>query len=344
MAKFLLVEVAVFASIALSDLRESPYRFVSRSSLTSHVVFLPLRASQHQLYEAIAAPLLPEFFDGYNCSILAYGQTGSGKTFTMGSGALSFNDVAVGIIPRVIRAIFDYTLNAGDKWRCTVRVSFVEVYNEQVRDLLTSAGTPINVRDDCNGNVVITGMEEKEVASVGEIERVVREGTLSRATGSTKMNAQSSRSHAILVVSLEQEPVEGAVAEDGQELEHRFSKFYLVDLAGSERAKKTMSEGQRFTEGVNINKGLLALGNVIKALSSSAQKEEKTEDQSGVEAAKAGKAQRGAGESLVAHVPYRDSKLTRILQDSLGGNSRTSMIACVSPADVNADESLNTLR
>ncbi|CAE7867835.1 KIN4C, partial [Symbiodinium sp. KB8] len=320
-------------------------------------------SSQDEVYETVASPLLPKFFEGYNCSILAYGQTGSGKTYTMGSGSTSFEGHTVGLIPRVIREIFRYVETNSSKWKCTVRVSFVEVYNEQVRDLLGGvyASKTITVRDDHSGNVVMAGMEEREVAGVEELKGVVQEGTMARATGSTNMNAQSSRSHAILIVSLEQEPLahHGDASMDGtsgaegegeaEEEEHRISKFYLVDLAGSERAKKTQAEGQRLMEGININKGLLALGNVIKALSSSKSTASEEGKDGAAAAAASGSSgpQRGAGESNNAtalHVPYRDSKLTRILQDSLGGNSQTAMIACVSPADSNMDESFNTLR
>ena len=210
---------------------------------------------------------------------------------------------------------------------------------EDIRDLLVVNGSQqsVHIREVLGGGVCLAGATEKEVPSKAEMAALLEQGTLLRATATTGMNKRSSRSHAIFTITVEQRrqlPVAQASQtadsdEDNDEHEttsqasgdeeivddYLCAKMHLVDLAGSERVKRTKAEGQRLQEGININKGLLALGNVICALSESKP-----------------------------HVPYRDSKLTRMLQDSLGGNSRTCMIACVSPADINYEETLNTLR
>jgi len=211
---------------------------------------------------------------------------------------------------------------------------------EDIRDLLVVNGSQqsVHIREVLGGGVCLAGATEKEVPSKAEMAAILEQGTLLRATATTGMNKRSSRSHAIFTITVEQRrQLPAALArqtaeseEDNDENEansqgsgdeeevvddYLCAKMHLVDLAGSERVKRTKAEGQRLQEGININKGLLALGNVICALSENKP-----------------------------HVPYRDSKLTRMLQDSLGGNSRTCMIACVSPADINYEETLNTLR
>ncbi|KAI9014504.1 P-loop containing nucleoside triphosphate hydrolase protein, partial [Phycomyces nitens] len=309
----------------------------------------------------------------YNVTILAYGQTSSGKTYTMGTAQHSgrFDLEQEGIVPRAMSLLFDLlqqndtrptspsSVNSNDpptkapgrlrpvsrlsspasvsapaRYRFSVKVSFVEIYNEDLIDLLNSAPAserpPVNIREDTKGHIYWTG---------------VKEGTLNRATGSTDMNEQSSRSHAIFSVTLRQErwvshgggqisraasPVPSKLhgkqrpmsamngrADDGEWIVTN-SKFNFVDLAGSERLKRTAAEGDRRKEGININGGLLALGNVISAL--------------------------GDPSKRSTHVPYRDSKLTRLLQDSLGGSATTLMIACASPAESNLAETLNTLQ
>lgn len=191
-------------------------------------------------------------------------------------------------------------------------MSFLEIYQEDVRDLLDPVTKTINIRENADGDIVLAGVKEVEVVALDDLIRVFNQGSLSRTTGSTNMNEFSSRSHAVLSITLHQQ-----IKNKGT-TEYYSSKFNLVDLAGSERNRKTGVSGLRFKESITINTGLLALGNVISAL--------------------------GDEEHKAKHVPYRDSKITRLLQDSLGGNARTVMIACVSPADVNLDETLNTLR
>ncbi|KAK2080230.1 hypothetical protein QBZ16_000083 [Prototheca wickerhamii] len=280
-----------------------------------------------ELYGLCVAPLVAGLFQGYNATVFAYGQTGSGKTFTMGSAGFGAAEEARrGVIPRA----------------CALRVGFVEIHNEEIRDLLAppGSGAGVKIREVPGQGVCLAGATEIEVATRDELLAVLEAGTSLRATAATGMNRRSSRSHAIFSITVElrrddeeeevvvedagAERISGAHAGDQQTntnpsnplpSSYLCAKLHLVDLAGSERAKRTGATGARLQEGIEINRGLSELGNVINALAE-------------------GK----------AHVPYRNSKLTRMLQDSLGGNSRTLMLACVSPADVNLEESLNTLR
>ncbi|KAL0314906.1 UNVERIFIED_CONTAM: Kinesin-like protein KIN-4A [Sesamum angustifolium] len=295
------------------------------------------------MYEECVAPLVDGLFQGYNATVLAYGQTGSGKTYTMGT---SLKDgCQTGLIPKVMNALFSKIETLKHEIEFQLHVSFIEIHKEEVRDLLdpdsankpeianghagklTVPGKPpIQIRETSNGVITLAGSTERSVKMLKEMANCLEQGSLSRATGSTNMNSQSSRSHAIFTITMEQmRRLHPGTSSDGNlndcmTEEYLCAKLHLVDLAGSERAKRTGSDGLRFKEGVHINKGLLALGNVISALGDEKKRKE------GV------------------HVPYRDSKLTRLLQDSLGGNSRTVMIACISPADINAEETLNTLK
>ncbi|OIV97649.1 hypothetical protein TanjilG_12406 [Lupinus angustifolius] len=293
------------------------------------------------MFEECVAPLVDGLFQGYNATVLAYGQTGSGKTYTMGTG---FKDgYQSGIIPQVMNVLFNKIGTLKHQTEFQLHVSFIEILKEEVRDLLdpssmskldtanghvgkvTSPGKPpIQIRETSNGVITLAGSTEVSVATLKEMAACLEQGSMSRATGSTNMNNQSSRSHAIFTITLEQmrkiNIPNGSSLNDTMSEEYLCAKLHLVDLAGSERAKRTGSDGLRFKEGVHINKGLLALGNVISALGDEKKRKEGL------------------------HVPYRDSKLTRLLQDSLGGNSRTVMIACISPADINAEETLNTLK
>ncbi|OWZ12363.1 Kinesin [Phytophthora megakarya] len=289
---------------------------------------LGINSSQTDTYRMCVAPLVQGFLDGYNATVLAYGQTGTGKTYTMaGSGfdarGREKNGELQGMIPRVINAIFKKLQQEGNndnqgRGECTLRVEYVEIYNEELRDLLHPETTSkqLVIREDGEGNIVIAGVKSELADSKEAVFRHLVVGGASRVTGSTMMNEQSSRSHAIFSLLLEQRDIASST--------RRFSKFHLVDLAGSERAKRTGAVAGRFKESVSINQGLLALGNVISAL---------------------GDDKRRVGTAAgTIHVPYRDSKLTRLLQDSLGGNARTLMIACVSPATINFEETLNTLK
>ncbi|KAL6854583.1 hypothetical protein ACP4OV_019145 [Aristida adscensionis] len=296
------------------------------------------------MFDECVAPLVEGLFQGYNATVLAYGQTGSGKTYTMGTACKEGSHI--GIIPRAMAALFDKIESLKTQVEFQLRVSFIEILKEEVRDLLDPASAavgkvengnghaklsvpgkpPVQIREASNGVITLAGSTEVHVTTQKEMTACLEQGSLSRATGSTNMNNQSSRSHAIFTITLEQmRKTDPIMTSDGMPIEemnedYLCAKLHLVDLAGSERAKRTGSDGLRFKEGVHINRGLLALGNVISALGDEKKRKEG------------------------AHVPYRDSKLTRLLQDSLGGNSKTVMIACISPADINAEETLNTLK
>ncbi|KAJ3359916.1 hypothetical protein GGF32_008933 [Allomyces javanicus] len=268
-------------------------------------------ATQDEVYDMCARQLLEPVAQGFNATVLAYGQTGTGKTFTMGTcptGGLEHENL--GIAPRLIEALLDMLPDVNQR---LVRVSYIELYQEQVRDLLTPAhdGPEVVIREDRQGNITMQGVSQVVCQTKEDIWGLLERGSQERTVGETNMNSTSSRSHAIFSIMLEQY----VLAKDST-VECKMSKLHLVDLAGSERQKRTGADGVRFKESIKINSGLLALGNVINALAS------RTES---------------------THVRYRDSKLTRLLQDSLGGNSRTIMIACVSPVASNAQESLNTL-
>ncbi|GKU98915.1 hypothetical protein SLEP1_g11850 [Rubroshorea leprosula] len=296
------------------------------------------------MFEECIAPLVDGLFQGYNATVLAYGQTGSGKTYTMGTGLKE--GCQTGLIPQVINVLFRKIEQLKHQVEFQLHVSFIEILKEEVKDLLDSVpinksvaanghagkGTvpgrpPIQIRESSNGVITLAGSTEIAVSTLQEMAACLEQGSISRATGSTNMNNQSSRSHAIFTITLEQmrkihsvSAVDDHTPDEDMGEEYLCAKLHLVDLAGSERAKRTGSDGLRLKEGIHINRGLLALGNVISALGDEKKRKE------GV------------------HVPYRDSKLTRLLQDSLGGNSKTVMIACISPADINAEESLNTLK
>jgi hypothetical protein len=253
-------------------------------------------------------------FQGYNCTILAYGQTGSGKTFTMGTaggGTLSDAADTDGVIPRACFDLFE-SIETKCDGNAQVTLSYLEIYNEEIRDLMspTDCSSQLRIRETLHGEVYVSGLESRSVANPQEIGKYMEEASGRRVVASTKMNAVSSRSHAICVLRI------NGVLEDSTKFQ---SKLTLVDLAGSERIKKTGAQGNRRQEGININKGLFVLGQVVSALAEQRPR-------------------------MKRKPPYRDSKLTRLLQDSLGGNSQTIMVACVSPADFNMDESMNTLR
>ena len=290
------------------------------------------------------SPLCPP--TGYNATLLAYGQTGSGKTHTMGTASTEGQlDGEWGMIPRAIRHLYRLKDERGASVETTIRCAFLEILNEevrvrsrglwvlraseradcllpssQVRDLL-HPDTPsknISIRERADGAILVSGIYEEPCPQAEDLERALDRGALCRATGATRMNAASSRSHAIFTIIVEQRRLSPGPGE----CPYVNAKFHLVDLAGSERNKKTDATGQRFREAVHINSGLLVLGNVINAL---AERDHKSS--------------RGR-----THVPYRDSKLTRLLQDSLGGNAKTCMVACVSTADSSLEETVNTLK
>ncbi|KAG0694330.1 kinesin [Suillus ampliporus] len=366
--------------------------------------------TQHSLFISTAQPLISRFMEGFNCTILAYGQTSSGKTFTMTGMDLDADpsdpNNGMGIIPRAVSTIFSQARKLkeqrGGTWNYSIKGSFIEVYNEDLIDLLSSDEATglrreVQIREGKDGSIIWGGLREVTVRNSNEVMNLIRQGTSIRRTNETDMNAQSSRSHAIFSLTLTQKkytgsgiparsssplppggrspsrlarpgslyttggsasarvssPTMGRPAtpsfqaamgrggglrpasalglrlpdsrqddDESAEWTTIVSKFHFVDLAGSERLKRTAAAGERIKEGISINSGLLALGNVISALGDPSRAKSHTN----------------------SHVPYRDSKLTRLLQDSLGGNAHTLMIACVSPTEWNVNETVNTLK
>uniref|UniRef100_A0A674ACG8 Kinesin family member 13B n=1 Tax=Salmo trutta TaxID=8032 RepID=A0A674ACG8_SALTR len=272
-------------------------------------------AGQDVVFQCLGESLLHNAFQGYNACIFAYGQTGSGKSYTM-MGSVD----SPGLIPRLCSSLFDRTLleqREGEGF--TIEVSYMEIYNEKVRDLLDPKGSrqALRVREHKVLGPYVDGLSRLAVASYKDIESLMSEGNKSRTVAATNMNEESSRSHAVFNIILTHTLKDLQSGTSGEKV----SKLSLVDLAGSERAAKTGATGERMKEGSNINKSLTTLGLVISAL-----------------------AEQGCGKNKTKFVPYRDSVLTWLLKDSLGGNSRTAMVATVSPAADNYDETLSTLR
>ncbi|WWC70286.1 uncharacterized protein I206_104236 [Kwoniella pini CBS 10737] len=346
------------------------------------------QATQTELYDVTTRETVDEFMRGHNITFLAYGQTSSGKSYSMGTTGEEVDysgtefTPRTGLIPRTVHTIFEKAeeirqqSGPGASWEC--RLSFLELYNEEIIDLLSGSGVAIQIREERDGRIVWAGVKEVKVKSLEEVMQLLQDGSERRKTGETSMNATSSRSHAIFSLTLVQKKRSGVLnsptgiprsetptrqlrrpsstiglpgprsptpssARGGppssfgratptgrpmsmqppptpntNEYVITTSKFNMVDLAGSERLKRTAAQGDRMKEGISINSGLLALGNVISTL---------------CDPVKA----RG-------HIPYRDSKLTRMLQDSIGGNSLTTMIACVSPIEANIGETINTIK
>ncbi|XP_056649009.1 osmotic avoidance abnormal protein 3 isoform X1 [Diorhabda sublineata] len=263
------------------------------------------------IYNDICYPLVESVLEGYNATIFVYGQTGCGKSFTM-EGIKSENSPQKGVISRAFEHIFEaISVTSGVKYLALV--SYLEIYNEQIRDLLlppNKTPTPLCLKESPNEGVTVPGLSLLPVQNAMECERLLNIGSKNRMIGATLMNQNSSRSHSIFSISLEH------ISNVNNNDNIRKGKLNLVDLAGSERQTKTGATGERLKEATKINLSLSALGNVISALVD-------------------GKAK---------HIPYRDSKLTRLLQDSLGGNTRTLMIACIGPACRDYMETLSTLR
>ncbi|OQR86076.1 kinesin, partial [Thraustotheca clavata] len=266
---------------------------------------------QTTVYAEVAQPLVDQAFQGYNGTIFAYGQTGSGKTHTMmGSGEDN------GIIPKMNDDLFArVTSQTNDSTKYLITVSFLEIYNEVIKDLLNPSDKVLKIREHPDMGIYVEHLAELVVRDPIDVTRLIEEGNKVRQVAATQMNERSSRSHSCFTIKIGSKRTE--TLNDITRETIMNAKINLVDLAGSERAAKTGATGDRLKEGAAINKSLSALGNVINML---------------------------ADKSKKGHVPYRDSKLTRLLQESLGGNSLTVMIAAVSPADYNYDESLGTLQ
>ncbi|RMC11533.1 hypothetical protein DUI87_11653 [Hirundo rustica rustica] len=289
----------------------------SRKTYTFDMVF-GAQAKQIDVYRSVVCPILDEVIMGYNCTVFAYGQTGTGKTFTM-EGERSPNeeytweeDPLAGIIPRTLHQIFEKLTENGTEF--SVKVSLLEIYNEELFDLLNptpDVGERLQMFDDPRNKrgVIIKGLEEVTVHNKNQVYQILERGAAKRTTAATYMNAYSSRSHSVFSITIHMKET----TVDGEELV-KIGKLNLVDLAGSENIGRSGAVDKRAREAGNINQSLLTLGRVITAL---------------VERA--------------PHIPYRESKLTRILQDSLGGRTKTSIIATISPASVNLEETLSTL-
>lgn len=266
-----------------------------------------MSCKQSDIFDFSIKPTVDDILNGYNGTVFAYGQTGAGKSYTM--MGTSIDDVeGRGVIPRIVEQIFASILSSTANIEYTVRVSYMEIYMERIRDLLAPQNDNLPVHEEKNRGVYVKGLLEIYVSSVQEVYEVMRRGGNARAVAATNMNQESSRSHSIFVITITQKNVETGSAKSGQ--------LFLVDLAGSEKVGKTGASGQTLEEAKKINKSLSALGMVINALTD--------------------------GKS--SHIPYRDSKLTRILQESLGGNSRTTLIINCSPSSYNDAETLSTLR
>uniref|UniRef100_A0A182KBD3 Kinesin-like protein n=1 Tax=Anopheles christyi TaxID=43041 RepID=A0A182KBD3_9DIPT len=274
------------------------------------VVLLHVFLQLIDLYVDTARPIVDKVLEGYNGTILAYGQTGTGKTYTMSGNAES--PQTKGIIPNTFAHIFGHIARGKENQKFLVRVSYMEIYNEEVRDLLgKELNKSLEVKERADIGVFVKDLSGYVVHNADDLDNIMKLGNKNRVVGATKMNSESSRSHAIFSITIESSETDEA----GRQYV-RMGKLQLVDLAGSERQSKTQSSGLRLKEATKINLSLSVLGNVISALVD--------------------------GKST--HIPYRNSKLTRLLQDSLGGNSKTVMCASISPADSNYVETISTLR
>ncbi|KAE9418932.1 hypothetical protein Angca_002353, partial [Angiostrongylus cantonensis] len=266
----------------------------------------PEDCDQMRVYNVAARPIVENVLKGYNGTIFAYGQTGTGKTFTM-TGDLDRPELQ-GIIPNSFAHIFDHIAKCQHDTTFLVRVSYLEIYNEELRDLLAKDGHGANleIKEKADVGVYVKNLISIIVGSASQMQKLMEFGNRNRKVGATQMNEESSRSHAMFSVTVESSE-RGMVTQ---------GKLHLVDLAGSERQSKTGAVGERLKEAAKINLSLSTLGNVISALV----------------------------DVKSTHIPYRNSKLTRLLQDSLGGNSKTVMIANIGPASYNYEETLSTLR
>lgn len=264
-------------------------------------------SSQQQVYTQAAKPIIEDVIHGFNGTIFAYGQTASGKTHTM-TGHDIYDPYTMGIVPRMITTVFDTIESADDNIEFSLKVSYCELYLEKINDLIDIQKKALKIRQDKTKGIYIADLSEHYVSSDFDIYELLRIGTENRQVSCNKMNARSSRSHTIFSLTITQN--------NALDLSAKVGKMSLVDLAGSERVAKTNAEGLRLKELKTINKSLNTLGLVINQLTD--------------------------GKS--SHIPYRDSKLTRILQDSLGGNSKTAIFVTCSPALVNEQETISTLR
>ncbi|KAI5952687.1 KIP3 [Candida jiufengensis] len=266
-------------------------------------------STQDHVYQNTTRPLLESVLDGYNATVFAYGATGCGKTHTI-SGTLD----NPGVIFLTMKELYEKIEELSDTKLIDISLSYLEIYNETIRDLLNPETDykKLVIREDSNNKITVSNLSTHRPDSVDEVMHLIMAGNANRTSSPTEANATSSRSHAVLQINVVQKNRTGDLKE-----EHTFATLSIIDLAGSERAAATKNRGVRLNEGANINKSLLALGNCINALCDPKRRN---------------------------HVPYRDSKLTRLLKFSLGGNCKTVMIVCVAPSSIHYDETLNTLK
>jgi hypothetical protein len=275
------------------------------------------QSTQEEIYLGTAQESVLSTIEGFNNTIMAYGQTGTGKTHTMEGFKYNGTDPQRGIIPRAIDEIFKYIeCKEREDTKFMVRASYLQIYNESISDLLRPERYNLNIREDVKKGIFVDGLSEWAVRNPSEIYSLLMKGANSRATAATNMNDVSSRSHAVFILIIERMKLNGD--EDLTSREIRVGKLNLVDLAGSERVRVTGATGQRLEECKKINKSLSCLGNVISSLTDS--------------------------KGPKSYIPYRDSKLTRLLEDSLGGNCKTTMMAMISPAVEAFSESLSSLK
>ena len=311
----------------IKDELGQPRTFTFDNSFWSHDSYIELEngylspdssgkyTDQNMVFDILGKQILDNAWEGYHCCLFAYGQTGSGKSYSMvGYGANK------GIVPISCEEIFKRISNNKDpSIYYEVEVSMLEIYNEKVQDLLVPINkrppSGLKIRESKALGVFVADLTKYPVSSYEEISNKMDEGYQNRTIGSTLMNNTSSRAHTIVTIEFKQ------VNSQGKLKSEKLSKINLVDLAGSERANSTGATGARLKEGCNINKSLLVLGNVINTL-----------------------ADKALGKKKDVLPPYRDSALTRILQNALGGNSKTVMICALSPASINYEETLSTLR
>ncbi|OLL25260.1 Kinesin-like protein 6 [Neolecta irregularis DAH-3] len=266
-------------------------------------------SSQEEVYSKTVQPLINGLFEGYNATVFAYGATGCGKTHTT-----SGTPEDPGLIFLTMRELFEKITDIKDDKSVELSLSYLEIYNENIRDLLIPGGSTrtLTIREDSNKKITVTGLSTQIPTSINEVMGMILVGNANRTMSPTEANAVSSRSHAVLQINILQKPRTAGLSEN-----HTLATLSIIDLAGSERASATKNKGDRLLEGANINRSLLALGNCINALCDPHRRN---------------------------HVPFRDSKLTRLLKFSLGGNCKTVMIVCVSPSSLHYDETHNTLK
>lgn len=266
-------------------------------------------STQEEVYQHTAKPLIESVLNGYNATVFAYGATGSGKTHTM----IGNDKSGPGVMVLTMGDLFDQVNNLKDDLKVKISITYLEVYNETIRDLFVQDGQPLMLCEDSDKGAKVSGLTERYPASATEVFELLEYGNKNRRQSPTAANEVSSRSHAVLQIQVHQKDRTADVSASV-----KMGKLSLIDLAGSERAAVSENRGERLKEGANINRSLLALGNCINSLGEKYKKGQ--------------------------HVPYRNSKLTRLLKDSLGGNCRTVMIAAISPSPLSYEDTLNTLK